>query len=248
MAREAVARAMVLDDTLADAHCIDAQIRMAWEFDWVGSEQAFKRALALRPGHADTYDLDGRLCSALGRFDESLALVRRAQELDPLAHRSDGANALLRAGRFEEAAVAASRVVEVDPHYDRGHATLGWALIKVGRMEEGLASLRRAVALSPADLQWQAQLGQALAMAGQPDRAREILGRLQAQAAERYVSPYHLAYIYTGLGEFESAMDHLEQAQTLRSGAIYGIKGSFLFTPLHGHPRFEALLRSMNLA
>jgi serine/threonine-protein kinase len=100
-------------------------LKVVWEFDWVGAEQAFKQALALRPGYADAYDMYGRMCTALCRFDEGLAMMRRAQELDPLAHRSDVANALLRAGRYDEAADAASRVVEFDPHYDRGHATLG---------------------------------------------------------------------------------------------------------------------------
>jgi hypothetical protein len=57
-----------------------------------------------------------------------------------------------------------------------------------------------------------------------------------------------MAYVYTGLGEQEAALDWLEQAYEQRSGAIYGIKGSFLFTPLRSHPRFIALLKKMNLA
>ena len=66
-------------------------------------------------------------------------------------------------------------------------------------------------------------------------------------AKTSYVSPYHLAYIHTGLGEFDQAMDLLETAFEMRTGAIYGIKGAFLFAPLRGHPRFTALLRRLNL-
>jgi len=62
------------------------------------------------------------------------------------------------------------------------------------------------------------------------------------------VSPYHLAYVHTGLGDYDRAMDCLERAYAERAGSIYGIKGSFLFTPLHSHPRFTALLKKMNLA
>jgi hypothetical protein len=61
------------------------------------------------------------------------------------------------------------------------------------------------------------------------------------------VSPYHFAYIHTGLGEAETAIDQLERAFEQRSGALYGIRGSFLFRTLHGHPRFQALLRRLNL-
>jgi len=61
------------------------------------------------------------------------------------------------------------------------------------------------------------------------------------------VSPYHLAYVYTGLGQQDRAMDCLEQAFERRAGSIYGIRGSFLFAPLRDNPRFQALLQRMNL-
>jgi hypothetical protein len=57
-----------------------------------------------------------------------------------------------------------------------------------------------------------------------------------------------MAYVYTGLGEHDRAMDWLERAYDQRAGAVFGIRGSFLFAPLRGHPRFTALLRKMNLA
>ena len=85
-------------------------------------------------------------------------------------------------------------------------------------------------------------------LAGQPEQAREVLGRLEELSRHRYVSPYHFAYVFVGLGEFDRALDQLEQAYEERGGAIWGIKGSFLFQPLRSHPRFTALLQKMNLA
>jgi len=113
--------------------------------------------------------------------------------------------------------------------------------------DEGLANLERAVALTPGNTQWLAQLGQAYALAGKVDRARDLLRQLEERARETYVSPYHLAYVYTGLGEHDRAMDLLERAYEERAGAVYGIKGGFLFAPLRRHPRFRALLEKMNL-
>ncbi|HEU5303735.1 MAG TPA: hypothetical protein VFU40_03740, partial [Gemmatimonadales bacterium] len=92
-----------------------------------------------------------------------------------------------------------------------------------------------------------AQLGEAYAMAGRTANARKVLRQLERLSQERYVSPYHMAYVYTGLGEADRAMDFLERAYEERAGSVYGIKGSFLFTSLHSHPRFIALLRKMNL-
>jgi hypothetical protein len=65
---------------------------------------------------------------------------------------------------------------------------------------------------------------------------------------ERYVLPYHIAYVHTGLGEHEAAIEYLERAYEERAGSVYAVKGSFLFTPLKGHPRFQALLGKLKLA
>jgi len=93
-----------------------------------------------------------------------------------------------------------------------------------------------------------AQLGEAYGLTGDRERARAVLDKLLELARNSYVAPYHFAYVHAGLGEEDAAMDYLEQAYEQRSGAIYGIKRSFLFANLRTHPRFAALLKKMNLA
>jgi serine/threonine-protein kinase len=247
-ARVAVAKALELDAGLGEAHSMLGFLRFMSDFDWIGAEQEFKRALELDPGSADTCDLYAQLCSALERYDETLSLQERARELDPLSQRTDITTTLLRCGRYEEALRAAEGGVEFDPHFARSQATLGWACLKLGMNERGVAALRKAVALAPEGTLFQAQLGQALASAGNVAEARSILQQLEELSWNRYVSPVHLAYVQTGLGELDAAIDSLEQAFEQRAGGMYGIKGSFLFLPLRGHPRFTALLKRMNLA
>jgi len=247
-AKDAVAKALALDDGLGEAHGIAGLLRFVCDFDWVGAEKELRLALELSPGSADVHDHYGWLCSALGRSDEALGAVRRARELDPLAHRSDVASELMRAGRYEDALQEAVRIVELDPGITRGHSLVGWAHLKLGHVAEGLAALERAAALSPEVTMFRAQLGQAFAMTGDAEKARVVLGELKRLAGEQYVSPYHFAYVYTGLGEYDAAIDWLERAFAQRAGSVYGIKGSFLFADLREHPRFVALLRKMNLA
>lgn len=246
-ASEAAATALELDPELGAAYSTMGYLKAVWRFDWPGAERDLERALELSPGSADTYDLYGRLNAALERYDEAIALLLRAQELDPLAHRVDIATALLRAGRLDEAVQGAEAAVEFDPDYDRSHATLGWAYFLTGREEEGIAELERAVSLSGGHTLWWSQLGEAHAMAGNTARALEILREMEERARSEYVSPYHFAYIYTGLGDAERALDWLERAVEERTGAVYGIKGSFLFVRLRAHPRFRELLRRMKL-
>jgi serine/threonine protein kinase/tetratricopeptide (TPR) repeat protein len=247
-AKEAVTKALELDSGLGEAHSVSALLKLVHDFDWVGAEEEFKLALELSPGGADIYDHCGWLYSALERYDEAIAMVKRAQELDPLMHRADVATELLRAGRYEEALQAALRCIEFDPEYPRGRSTLGWALLKNGRAEEGLAELEKSVELAPGNSLYLGQLGEAYALTGKVEQARHVLHQLEQLSHERYVSPYHLAYVHTGLGEQDLAMDWLERAYDERAGGVHGIKGSFLFTPLRSHPRFQALLRKMNLA
>ena len=246
-AAEAAANALRLDPELGEAHVAMGFLQCVREFDWAGAEQSFRRATELSPSSADAYDLYGRLCAALGRYDDAIALLQRAQELDPLAHRVDLATAYLRAGRYDQAVQRAEEAVQLEPEHDRSRATLGWAYFLSGRQAEGLAELERAVAISRRSTLWLGQLGKAYAMAGGTGKAREILGEMEQRAREGYVSPYHLAYVYAGLGDADRAMDLIERAMAERAGPVYGIKGSFLFESLHGHPRFQAVLRRMKL-
>jgi len=246
-AKDAVARALALDPDLAEAHGISGLIRFVFDFDWQGAEEELLRAIELSPGSADVHDHYSWLCGSLGRYDDALREVRRARELDPLTAQSDVATALLRAGRIDEALEETLRSVELEPGSARCHSNLGWARIFSGRTAEGIASLEHATALAPGTTMFLAQLGQACAVTGDVERARGILDQLHDMATREFVSPYHFAYVHTGLGEADAAIDWLERAFERRSGAIYGIKGSFLFTSLRSHPRFKALLARMNL-
>jgi serine/threonine-protein kinase len=247
-AKAAAERALAIDSGLAEAHAVMGHLKYACDYDWAGAEAELKRAIELNPNSGDTYDIYGLLLSALERYDEAIEVQRRAHELDPLAHRMDIATTYLRAGRYDEALRTIERVMEVEPYFALGYATLGWARYLTGQRDQGVAALRKAVALSPGSTLYLAQLGQMLALVGETGEARKILGQLEDLSTRRYVSPYHMAYVFTGLGEKERAMDWLERAYDERSGAVFGVKGSFLFASLRGHPRFQALLRKMNLA
>ncbi|HKW03087.1 MAG TPA: protein kinase [Vicinamibacterales bacterium] len=246
-ARAAAQKALAIDDKLGEAHGAMGLILFTADFDWKGAERELLRALELNPGDTHAHDHYGWWCSAQCRFEESLRSVRRARELDPLAHPTDVATELLRAGRIAEALAEAQHIAEAHPQFPRSHALLGWALIKSGRAAEGVAALERAAALSPGRSIFLGQLGQAYAMTGATGKAREILRQLRDRATRERVPPYHLAYIHTGLDEQDEAIDWLERGYDQRAGGIYGVKGSFLFTSLHQHPRFKALLRKMNL-
>ncbi|MGB6973208.1 MAG: winged helix-turn-helix domain-containing protein [Terracidiphilus sp.] len=248
LAKSAAAKARELDGELAEAHCVAGLIRFVFEFDWPGAENELQRAIELSPGSAGAHVYYGWLCTSLERYDDALREYRIGRDLDPIVVQSGIATILLRAGRNEEALVEAQLAMRNDPEVPRCQSVLGWALIFCGDEAAGIAALEQATILAHGSTLFLSQLGQAYAMTGKVERAKEILEQLSDRSAREIVSPYHFAYVHAGLGQADSAIDWLERAYEKRSGYIFGIKGSFLFRNLHGHPRFESLLRKMNLA
>jgi TolB-like protein/Tfp pilus assembly protein PilF len=250
LARLSADRAIALDSELGIAHGALAFVQLVMDFDWRPAERAFGRALELQPGSDFLWAAYGLFLSAVERFDEAIAAYRRAKELDPLTavHASTLASMLLRAGRVDDALEESSRLVAMHPQFPMAHSTLGWAQLKRGDVDHGLAALVRSVELAPGNTMLLGQLGHAYATTGRTDQARAVLAEMIESRRNRYLSPYHLAYVHAGLGQLDAAMDCLDRALEERAGGIYGVKGSFLFTPLASHPRFVALLRKMNLA
>jgi eukaryotic-like serine/threonine-protein kinase len=246
-ARAAVARALELDPGLAQGHAVLGHLKYVCDYDWAGAEAELKRAIELDPNGGEAYDFYGLMLSALERYDEAIEMQRQAHAVDPLAHRMDLVTTFLRAGRYDEAMRAVTRVLEVEPELPLAHLTLGWGRMLTGQPAEGIAAMERAVELASDNTIYLAQLGQAYARVGRVDEARDVLARLEELSRRRYVSPYHMAYVHTGLGDYERALDWLERAYEERTGGVFGVKGSFLFAPLRSHPRFLALLRKMNL-
>jgi serine/threonine-protein kinase len=248
LAKLAAAKALELDDELAEAHGISGLIKFVFDFDWKGAEREFLRALEISPGSAEVHDHYGWLCASQERYEDALEKVRHARELDPLMIQVDVVTFLLRAGRVDDALEEARRSVRDDPAAPRSRATLGWALLFKGEKAAAIEAIEHAVKLAPAATFMRSQLGEAYALVGEEAKARMILAELKDRSTREFVTPYHFAYIHAGLGEADEAIDYLERAFEMKSGAIYGIKGSFLFRNIRNHPRFQALLRKMNLA
>ena len=84
-AKEAAAKALRLDPTLAEAHASMAYVMNYYDWDRSGAEREFKHALELDPNDAATHHAYGRFLASMGRVDEARADLSRAQELDPLS-------------------------------------------------------------------------------------------------------------------------------------------------------------------
>ena len=84
-AKAAAIKALELDDSLGEAHnslafCLDG---FDWDLDAGGKE--FRRAISLSPGYATAHHWYAWHLSLLGQYDEAIAEMKKAENLDPLS-------------------------------------------------------------------------------------------------------------------------------------------------------------------
>jgi serine/threonine-protein kinase len=184
-----------------------------------------------------------------GRFRESSQEIARARAIDPLSSYATAMSLwpLYLERRFPEAAEAASKLSASDPKNASPHMVLGLALSMTGDPKRGVDEFRQAYVLDPRP-NYLAWVGWTQARAGDRAGAAEVLQRLRALSKTSYVQPYNFAIVYASLGEPDSSIAALERGVDLRSEEMLEIRSSVAMDPLRKDPRFQRILRRMNLA
>ena len=249
--RAAAQRALELDPALPEPHAALGCVAAMYEWDWVGAEREFKRALTINPQYQTGHMWYANYCLApLGRLDEALAELRGAQRLDPLSlviNTSIGM-VLYFARRYDEAVAQFRGVLDLDPLYLLPNYFLGRTEVQRGHFTTAIELLERTVAVSNGNPLALSALGYAHARAGDAAEARALLERLRSVAAEQYVSPFDPAFVQVGLGELEPAIGGFERAFTERAPAMTWIGVVPEFDGLRRDGRITALLSRMGLA
>lgn len=247
-ARAALGKALEIDPTLGEAHASLALVRGISDWDWVGAEREFQLAIQLSPNYATAHHWYASLLSVLGRYDEALASIKRARELDPLSSIINTAlgETLWSERQYDQALEEIEATLELDPDFLLANEILGRIYLAKGMYQEALAAFQKAAKVAGNSSETRANLGYCYAVVGQPDSAIRILEVLEQQSEEQYVSPYFIALVYAGLGRKGKAFEWLEEAFRERSPLLPVIVGA-LWDPLRDDPRYEGLLRKLNL-
>src|SRR5581483_7418264 len=242
-AKDAALKALQLDEMLAEAHASLGFSRLLYDWDFDSAKREFKRAIKLNPSFANAHDGYSFYLKATGQHEKAIRACQDAQKLEPLslfATISLGW-AYYFARDYDQAVSQHRKALEMDPQSAFAHWNLGMALVQLDKMDEAIEAFRQADTHSGGGLTFKAHLGFALALAGQHDEARGIITELETMARQRYVSSYHFAIIYLGLGEFDRTFDYLDSACDERSGFMSFIKVEPMLDPLRSDPRFDVL-------
>lgn len=246
----AALRAIEIDPTLAETHALLGQFRQKVDYNWPEVRREMLLALELDPSSPLArvrYAVSDLLPH--GQLKEAIAQVENGLEFDPLNWLLHGwlATFLWLARDYDNAIREARFFEELEPESYMAPFLFANIFRDSGRYEEAIAPQRRAVELSGGAPQMLGWLGLNLALAGNTAEARAVLCRIQAIAAQAYVSPTSFVWVYVGLGEIKEAFVWMERAIDERDSMIIPIKTYAFLDPLRGDPHFLALLRKMNL-
>jgi TolB-like protein/Tfp pilus assembly protein PilF len=240
------ARAMELDDQLADAHTAVADLKFAYDWDWNGAQEAYERALDLNPSSSPTRQQFARYLAAMARTGEAVQQAQRAAEVDPLSRDALQTEALMWyfARRYDAAEHALKRATELDPDAAGTYAILSRVREAEQRYRDALAEANKALAITDYP-GVRALAAREMALGGDTRSARAELTRLTI--APQHSRPDSRAYVFLALGEADRALALLEQAEAERDQSILWLAVDPRVDALRGHPRFVALLGRMGL-
>lgn len=249
IARVSANKALELDDRLAEAHASLAFVSFGFEWNWVEAERGFKRAIELNAGYAWAHQWYALFLAAMDRFDEAVAEIGRAGNLDPLSlpmHINAGWISYL-ARRYDEAIETYRAGLELDRDYALGHRRLGQAYEAKLMHEDAIREFEKCLALSEDEPENLAALGSTYARMGHRDRAIQIIEKMASLSKTRYVPAYLFGIVYVGLGESGAAFQWLERACEERYGLLAYLSVGPEFDPIRSDQRFAELTRRVGL-
>ena len=244
-ARAAATRALELDSTLADAHRALAYQLLFGEWDFVGADREYARAVALDPSDAYALWLRGMYLAAMNRTTEAITAVERAQQLDPLSLmvQAASARAYYSARQYPEAIDQAKAALELDSTYPRARFWVGMAQEQLGKPDEAIRELKATIAKAGPTSIYVGALGHAYATYGHRREALQILNDLQSRSKSQYVSPLDIATVQLGLGDKDAALALLERAVDTHAGGLVFLAVDPRYDPVRQDPRFQRVLR-----
>ena len=243
-AKEAIKKALALDDQLAKAHYMAGWAALTYDWDWERAEQEFRRAVELNPGDPDAYNGLTWYLVSLGRFDEAINAMNECIRLDPVnpIWQTFLAHVYSYAGLLEDAENTMSSVLELDPDFFQAYNDIVYRKMRSGDQEGALKAGKRAVELDNRSGYGLMSYGIALANAGKPEEAREIVSEMITLREKDENVSTNIAVVYAALGDMTEAFRWVDRAVDDRDFMVT-MPTLSMWDWFRHDPRFAAMLK-----
>ncbi len=221
-AMETVRRALELDNTLAEAHTSLAFAYLAYVWDWIKTEEEFKKAIALNPRYALAHIWYAMFLTQQERHQEATDHARTAQLLEPfspLVHSIAGLLAYVRREN-DETIEHVQKGLALMPNFSLLHIYLGYAYDGKQMYKKAAETLQRARVLSGDSTYALAVHGTLAAQMGDLATAQTALQILLQRREEGYVLPCWIAGLYMELNERDKALEWYDLALKERDSIL----------------------------
>jgi len=249
-AKDALAKALALDDSIGEAHDTLGLLSSEFDWDWDTADREFNRAIALAPSYSCAHEDRATFLALIGRRAEALTEITKIDQLDygfSAAHTESATYYELR--DYPDLIEASRRALLLDPKDWSQHYTLGVGYEGTGKLVEAISEYQKAVELSAGDPGSTAALAHAFVVIGKKAEAEKILHDFERKSKSAHVSPYLMATMYASLGDKDRAFEFLEKAYQERSlGLTEDLKADLRIDNLRSDPRFQNLLARVGLA
>ena len=247
-ARQALSRALELDETDADAHRLLAQLALFYDWDWDAARPHLVEAVRLAPGRAAAYQVRAYGLAATGELAKADEAMQTALRLDPLSSyvQADAGWIAYWAGRLDAAAARCTRTLEIEPGSESGHLCL--LFVRVAQ-HDGAAARRAARdrmvsrGAAPSDL----DVFDRAAEHGLEAYWSWEIGRLEAEAGRSPYDAFLLGLAYAQAGRDDEAFRELEVARQGRTPWMLWLDVEPRLAPLRHDPRWAGLVRRTGL-
>src|SRR5579872_69603 len=246
-AKAAAIHALELDNTLGEAHNSLGFVLDGFDWDLDAGGKEFQRAIELNPGYATAHHWYAWHLTLLGRFDEAITEMRKAENLDPLSLiiNADLAELLSLAHSYDESIRQSLKTIEMDPNFALAHNQLAQAYLQEHMYAEAVAELQKAVELSRNSPTCVANLARAYVASGNREEAVKLLKALKRRSTTGYSTASEIAMIYASLGDTDQSMNWLEKGFEERFNPGVLVRPGF--DPLRSDRRFQNLLHRIGL-
>ncbi|MGB7070250.1 MAG: tetratricopeptide repeat protein [Pyrinomonadaceae bacterium] len=239
-ARRAATQALQIDPSLADAHASLALINFTYDWNFAGAEKGFERAIELNPNFAGAHHWLADYLVTRGRFDEALAEMAKAKDIDPtsLAIQRDLGRVYYFRREPDRAIAHLTRALEMDENFFPAVLSLGGVYLQKGSYDEAIIKLKQADEIVQGSALTRAYLVYANAKAGHRKDAARIFDELKSANGRDPSRPYEMAIASLGFGDHVSAITLLEKACEERSYRLIYINVDPIFDDLLSNERF----------
>jgi serine/threonine protein kinase/tetratricopeptide (TPR) repeat protein len=246
----AAERAIELDPNGAEGYVARGFVRGTCQFQWEAAGADFVRALELNPESPLAHYRRGAwYLMPLGRMEETLAEARRSVKLDPLSplYRGVEVMALNLAGHDQETVERGRTLIEMFPLSFFTCLVAGLAMAGSGALSDAESALEQGLRVDP-DSPWiMAVLAGVYARQGNSDQLAALRARISALQKKQWVASVVPGLVEAAAGNLDRAFELLEQAATEQLFWTIFLVRAPLFAKLLAGPKYDALLRKMNL-